>query len=64
MNIYVMSLKYQITFTVRRIQLSDTDVSKHHKILLAVLAKCPAVFHWLENVTILRLYFENKMQTK
>jgi hypothetical protein len=32
MNIFIMSLKYQIPFTVKRIQLSDTDVSKHYKI--------------------------------
>jgi len=26
-----MNLKFQITFTVIRMQLSDTDISKHHK---------------------------------
>jgi len=31
-----MSLLLQITFTVRRMQLWDTDISKHHKIASSI----------------------------
>jgi len=30
--ICIISLIFQIAFTVRRMQLSDIDISKHHKI--------------------------------
>jgi len=55
-----MSLKFQIHFTVRRMQ--QTQTLRNATKLPTILARCPPVFLWLQNVTILLLYLENNGQ--